>query len=89
MAVIIHIAISKGLGDGKVGIQQFLLQFIDFIIDESGRGSTRSLCKQFFFFKEQVVFTNLNFQPHDLGNIFSCLLYRANFLIMPHFIYSY
>jgi len=33
MAVIVHIAGGKCLGDGKVGIQQLLLQFADFIID--------------------------------------------------------
>src|SRR5690606_23580085 len=33
MTVIIHIAGGKGLGNGKVSIQQLLLQFADSIID--------------------------------------------------------
>jgi len=33
MAVVIHVAGSKGLGHGKVGIQQLLLQLADFVFD--------------------------------------------------------
>jgi len=33
MPVVIHVAGGKGFGYGKVGIQEFLLQFADLIID--------------------------------------------------------